>query len=124
MPQFDTFSFFSQLFWVFLGFGYLYLVLCFYVLPSFAAILKVRARKLSVKAISSDNVVDVVKSTSLGSSSNSVFFEDLSNDLNVDQSSMSNNFTSMFSYTTLKNEAFFKFNFLLLNNYKTVQAYI
>ena len=46
MPQFDIFSFFSQLFWVFLGFLLFYLLICFYLLPSLAAILKIRKRKL------------------------------------------------------------------------------
>jgi hypothetical protein len=46
MPQFDIFSFFSQLFWVFLGFILLYLSISLYILPSVAAILKVRKRKL------------------------------------------------------------------------------
>lgn len=47
MPQFDIFSFFSQLFWVFFGFITLYLLFSFYLLPSLSAILKVRKRKLS-----------------------------------------------------------------------------
>ena len=47
MPQFDTFSFFSQLFWVFLGFLFLYLLICFYLLPALAATLKIRKRKLA-----------------------------------------------------------------------------
>ena len=56
MPQFDTFSFFSQLFWVFLGFLFLYLVICFYLLPSLAAILKIRKRKLAQVSSSTDSV--------------------------------------------------------------------
>jgi hypothetical protein len=47
MPQFDTFSFFSQLFWVFFGFLVLYVLLCFYLLPALATILKIRRRKLT-----------------------------------------------------------------------------
>jgi hypothetical protein len=47
MPQFDIFSFFSQLFWVFLGFLTFYLLICFYLLPSIAAILKIRKRKIA-----------------------------------------------------------------------------
>jgi hypothetical protein len=46
MPQFDIFSFFSQLFWVFLAFTFLFLVLSLYLLPAIAAILKTRKRKL------------------------------------------------------------------------------
>jgi len=47
MPQFDTLTYFSQLFYVCLTFNLLYLSLCYYLLPSIAAILKVRARVLS-----------------------------------------------------------------------------
>lgn len=47
MPQFDTFSFFSQLFWVFVGFLLLYLSICYYLLPALGSILKIRKRKLA-----------------------------------------------------------------------------
>jgi hypothetical protein len=47
MPQFDIFSFFSQLFWVFLGFILFYLILSSYLLPSLGSILKIRKRKLA-----------------------------------------------------------------------------
>jgi hypothetical protein len=47
MPQFDIFSFFSQLFWVFVGFLLLYLSICFYLLPALGSILKIRKRKLA-----------------------------------------------------------------------------
>jgi hypothetical protein len=55
MPQFDTFSFFSQLFWVFFGFITLYLLFCFYLLPALATILKVRKRKLNQISNTSDS---------------------------------------------------------------------
>jgi F0F1-type ATP synthase membrane subunit b/b' len=54
MPQFDIFSFFSQLFWVFLGFLTFYLLICFYLLPAIAAILKIRKRKLAQVSSSAD----------------------------------------------------------------------
>jgi len=47
MPQFDIFSFFSQIFWVFLGFIIFYLFLSFYLLPALSVILKIRKRKLA-----------------------------------------------------------------------------
>jgi hypothetical protein len=47
MPQFDTFSFFSQLFWVFFGFNFLYLSFCYYILPALSITLKIRAKKIS-----------------------------------------------------------------------------
>jgi hypothetical protein len=62
MPQFDTFSFFSQLFWVFFGFITLYLLFCFYLLPALATILKVRKRKLNQISSSSDSAGLVVDS--------------------------------------------------------------
>jgi len=48
MPQFDIFSFFSQLFWVLFGFTMLYLLSTFYLLPALGTILKIRKRKLSM----------------------------------------------------------------------------
>lgn len=44
MPQFDTFSFLSQLFWVFLLFLSLYIMLLRWVLPALAVTLKVRKK--------------------------------------------------------------------------------
>ena len=55
MPQFDTFSFFSQLFWVFLGFLLLYLAICYYLLPALGSTLKVRKRKLAQVSSSSES---------------------------------------------------------------------
>jgi hypothetical protein len=55
MPQFDTFSFLSQLFWVFLSFLLFYLMICFYLLPAIAAILKTRKRKLAQISSSADS---------------------------------------------------------------------
>ena len=57
MPQFDTFSFFSQLFWVFLHFIMLYLSFSYFLLPSLSSILKVRKRKLSTSSVSSTDEV-------------------------------------------------------------------
>jgi len=48
MPQFDIFSFFSQLFWVLFGFTMFYLLSTFYLLPALSTILKIRKRKLSI----------------------------------------------------------------------------
>ena len=46
MPQFDIYSFFSQNFWVFLIFTFLYSSLTYYLLPAISTTLKVRKRKL------------------------------------------------------------------------------
>lgn len=67
MPQFDTLTYFSQLFYVCLTFNLLYLALCYYLLPSIAAILKVRARSLSTSdtEASQDSSVSTVSTGSL-----------------------------------------------------------
>lgn len=44
MPQFDTFTFLSQLFWVFLLFGILYISLLRWILPAIAITLKTRKK--------------------------------------------------------------------------------
>lgn len=54
MPQFDTFTFLSQLFWVFLSFSFLYLTFSFYLLPVLAVTLKVRSRKHKNSFLSDD----------------------------------------------------------------------
>jgi len=46
MPQFDTFSFLSQLFWVFSCFCVFYASLVYYLLPALSMTLKIRRRKL------------------------------------------------------------------------------
>lgn len=46
MPQFDIFSFFSQLFWVFFCFIVIYLLLAYYLLPALSITLKVRKNQL------------------------------------------------------------------------------
>ena len=69
MPQFDIFSFFSQLFWVFLGISFLYLLFCFYLLPALAITLKIRKRKLANNA-STNELVDSNGSNFLGSINN------------------------------------------------------
>ena len=65
MPQFDTFSFFSQLFWVFVGFLALYLSICFYLLPALSSILKTRKRKLAQVTTGSESAILVTGSTFL-----------------------------------------------------------
>lgn len=59
MPQFDIFSFLSQLFWVFLSFLLFYLLVCFYLLPAIAAILKTRKRKLAQISSNIDSTLTV-----------------------------------------------------------------
>jgi hypothetical protein len=121
MPQFDTFSFFSQLFWVFLGFSYLYLLLCFYILPAFAAVLKIRAKKLN-QTTTSSNTTEIV-STPI---SNSLFFDNVTvklNNISFVRSNMNADISSSYSHLILKNESFYKFNFILLNDFKIVTLF-
>ena len=47
MPQFDIFSFSSQLFWTFLSFSLLYFSLTYYLLPSVSITIKTRQRKIT-----------------------------------------------------------------------------
>ncbi len=56
MPQFDTFSFFSQISWVLLFFTLLYLSLTYYLLPAIATTLKVRKRRLSVQGTAGESI--------------------------------------------------------------------
>lgn len=58
-------------------FSYLYLTLCFYILPAFAATLKVRAKKLALSNLNVNTTI-VANSTI----NNSLFFDALVNKLN------------------------------------------
>jgi hypothetical protein len=60
MPQFDTFTFCSQIFWVLSTFTLLYLSLAYYLLPAIAVTLKVRKRKLNLQSWSSSSPSDVL----------------------------------------------------------------
>jgi hypothetical protein len=115
MPQFDIFSFFSQLFWVLIGFSYIYLSLCFYILPAFAATLKVRAKKLAIINGKTQSL-EVSAKPAL----NSVFFENISSKLSVSFYADANAANMSYNFLIIKNEAFLKFNFLLLNNLKKI----
>jgi uncharacterized membrane protein len=120
MPQFDTFSFFSQLFWVLIGFSYLYLLLCFYILPAFAAVLKIRSKKLA-QVNTSSSTTEIV-STPIANSS---FFENLTTTMNtVSLPREGLDASASYSHVTVKNEAFYKFNFLLLNEFKIITFFI
>lgn len=49
MPQFDKFSFFNQLFWLFLTFFFFYLIFIYYFLPYLIKTLKYRKKILLAK---------------------------------------------------------------------------
>lgn len=67
MPQLDTFSFFSQVFWVLLFFTFFYFFNLRQVLPSIATILKVRRRTLQKSQAAFENMQSG-KADSLGES--------------------------------------------------------
>ena len=121
MPQFDTFSFFSQLFWVFLGFTFLYLILSFYLLPAISSTLKVRKRKLAQISTSSTLVSgDDNQSSSMTNSANNLL---------LDYSSKLTSVSNDTAGSTLllpalvpffvKIESFSKLKFLVLNQIQT-----
>jgi len=65
MPQFDTFPFFSQLFWVFLHFITLYLIFSFNILPALSIALKIRNHKLNISNASNELTTAVANNSNL-----------------------------------------------------------
>ena len=120
MPQFDTFSFFSQLFWVLICFGYLYLTLSFYVLPAFAIILKTRAKKLSQFDTNSNDADSVLTVTYLNYAA---VFEYL-NGFRLTWSGVNSQLTNKYMAVGLKHDTFCKINFSLLGNLETITIFI
>ena len=59
MPQFDIFTFSSQIFWALLFFTLLYLSFAYYLVPSISATLKVRSRRLKLQENSSQTFLAV-----------------------------------------------------------------
>ena len=80
MPQFDTFSFSSQLFWVFFSFFCLYFALTYYLLPAISVVLKIRKRKLINYPINNDlNASSVIITQGQEVPIKTVFFDNSSN---------------------------------------------
>jgi Kef-type K+ transport system membrane component KefB len=63
MPQFDTFSFLTQLVWVLIFFTLLYFTLIYFVIPAISTILKVRKRKLQNNENIASNSLTVATSS-------------------------------------------------------------
>lgn len=61
MPQLDTFTYLSQLFWVFVLFSGFYVLVVSDILPSFSQILKTRKKKLDQNG---DNIENLFKEES------------------------------------------------------------
>ena len=119
MPQFDTFSFFSQLFWVFAGFLSLYLAICFYLLPALGSILKVRKRKLAQVTTSSESVALVCNSSLLELTkqtfnSYSTKFSNLASS-SSDSSSVTTSLTKNLGSVTVKFAASREFNMAIFS---------
>jgi hypothetical protein len=58
---------------------------------------------------------------------NSLFFENLTvklNGVSFSRAGLSNDISSSYNHLVVKNEAFYKFNFLLLNEFKMVSLFI
>jgi hypothetical protein len=117
MPQFDTFSFFSQLFWVFFGFLTLYLIFTFSILPALAAILKTRKRKLASQGNINSGDSVAFASTSAYESTNSVI-NTLNTKISSFDNSLSTNNTKLinnFNVISLQTEASNKLNINVLS---------
>ena len=67
MPQFDIFTFSSQIFWALFFFTLLYLSFAYYLVPSISATLKVRSRRLKLQDGSSQtsSAISVSENTPL-----------------------------------------------------------
>jgi hypothetical protein len=122
MPQFDIFCFFSQLFWAFLGFIFLYLVLSLFVLPALAVILKIRKRKLGqVNQNSTQSLVTVdTEILKLGASTVDASLTLISNystnllELNLNRSSSQLNISPIVETSA-------SFRFFKLKNFNQIQ---
>lgn len=119
MPQFDIFSFFSQLFWVFLGISFLYLLICFYLLPSLAITLKIRKRKLA-NSTSTNEIIDSNDSNFLGSINN--LFSKITTKLTLDDSLAQNteNLSKSLNTHSLSYEAIQSFKQRIIKNVQNI----
>jgi len=116
MPQFDIFSFFSQLFWVFFGFILLYLTLTFYLLPALATTLKVRKQKLAQTDVKSSSSILATESSLLIDSTKSFISNFNSKISSIDDKSSSLASTKLeLNLLSLKAEAFRYFNFSIMS---------
>jgi hypothetical protein len=90
-------------------------------LPAFAAILKIRSKKLAQSNTGASSV-EIANTPS----TNSVFFENLSTKLNSNplfRANLVNEINVSYNSLVLKNESFLKFNSLLLNDFKIVSFF-
>jgi hypothetical protein len=100
----------------------LYLILSFYLLPAFAIVLKVRAKKLTQLT----NDVDTTTVTKI-SITNIAFFEQFSaklNNISFFRTNLTTDIGIAFGKLLFKNESFYNFNFLMLNHFKIVTFFL
>jgi hypothetical protein len=96
--------------------------LCYYILPAFAAVLKIRAKKL-VQTNTKISTLDVV-ATQI---SHSLFFENITvklNNISFFRESLNNDISGSYEKIYLRNDAFYKFNFLILSDLKIITFFI
>merc|ERR1711871_1204176 len=63
MPQLDTLTFFTQIFWVFVMFSVFYAICLKHILPGISRILKIRKKKLEFNKNAMDSFVDEERQT-------------------------------------------------------------
>jgi hypothetical protein len=120
MPQFDTFCFFSQIFWVFLGFTLFYLTLSAYLLPSLSTVLKIRKRKLAQMTTntSATNLADVNSNAAFANTNewSNIFKITNIHSVILTDSVVTNYESNLLAFSMLKAkmEAFGKFKMLVL----------
>jgi len=122
MPQFDTFSFFSQLLWVLIGFSYVYLLLCFYILPAFAFTLKVRAKKLNQNSANVNTTNTITNQTD-----NSQFFDIINQKLagiTFVRTNIVNEVNASFYPIIYKNEAFVNLLHIYKQKFRMITLFI
>jgi F-type H+-transporting ATPase subunit b len=88
MPQLDTVTFLSQIFWLVIIFGAFYLIVLTHILPSISRILKVRKKKLEYNKNAMYNLGDEKGETLAG------YDKLLSKGLEVSRNSLGNSLSS------------------------------
>jgi len=95
--------------------------LCFYILPSFATVLKLRAKKLSQTNVNPDSTAVVSNSVT-----NLTFFDSLSvklGGISGFRSDLITDINASYAPLLVKNEAYFQFNFLILTQFKLISFF-
>jgi len=107
----------------------LYLLLCFYILPAFAAVLKTRSKKLAQVSTNSNNTVEIANAEKFNDLilTQPIFFNNLSlkfNNILFSRNNTTNQINSYYNYFFCKSEAHCKLYLLLLNKLRIVVFFI